>query len=424
MNKSKILENIKDNVAIDNFRKINRRHEKTKKILQNTLAVVICCLSVTGIVFAKDISNQIYNKYHIGKGIETAIDEGYVENIEMEEQSSNSIIQNEETGKIIEDNETKVKVSEIIMDDFTLSMTFEVTLSDEIKDILTAAEVAEMNFTDLVIYDENNIVLNAVYDQALDKFSKENNITPKKVIGSGLNMFVSEKDENTVKLIYNFYTGGESVYPKSKELHIDMNKIRISKNVETSLGDEEISIKGDWNFKVDVPEKMYNRENVTYIQKSTSNENFNVQSAVLYNTGMEIKMKFKAEKQKSSREIASSLSEELEFYYSLNEDDELKNIDIFNYLEQDIRENPEYQKLVQQEMEKWNFDKYLTNSSGERFDFSVGPRENGSAYIDENGIMTSTCMFDLTKYDATDEIILHLEYRGTKADIVLEKVNE
>ena len=75
-------------------------------------------------------------------------------------------------------------------------------------------------------------------------------------------------------------------------------------------------------------------------------------------------------------------------------------------------------------MEKWQFDKYLTNSNGQRFDFSVGPRENGSAYIDDNGIMTSTCMFDLTKYDATDEITLHLEYKGTKADIVLEKVEQ
>ena len=38
--------------------------------------------------------------------------------------------------------------------------------------------------------------------------------------------------------------------------------------------------------------------------------------------------------------------------------------------------------------------------------------------------MTSTCMFDLTKYDATDEITLHLEYKGNKADIVLEKVEQ
>lgn len=423
MSREKILNNIKDNIAIENFRTINKKRERNKKILQSTLTVAMCSLSITGIVFAKDISNQIYNKYFTGKGVEKAINEGYIEDTKMEEQSSNSTIQDEETGKIIEDNETKVKVSEIIMDDFTLSMTFEVTLSDKVKDIIIAQDVMEMNFPDIVIYDENNNILNSVYGDYLKKFSEKNNITPKEVIGSGVNMFVSEKNENTVKVIYNFYTGGECVYPKSKELHIDMNKINISKN-ETLMGDEEISIKGNWNFKVDVPEKMYNRNNIAYKQKSTSNKDFNVESAILYNTGMEIKMKFKAEKQLSMQEIETSISKELQFYWSLDKSDELRNIDILNYLESKERENPEYQKLLQQEMEKWQFEKYLTNSNGQRFDFSVGPRENGSAYIDDDGIMTSTCMFDLTKYDATDEITLHLEYKGNKADIVLEKVNQ
>ena len=423
MSREKILNNIKDNIAIENFRTINKKRERTKKILQSTLTVAMCSLSITGIVFAKDISNQIYNKYFTGKGVEKAINEGYIENTEMKEQSSNSTIQDEETGKIIEDNETKVKVSELIMDDFTLSMTFEVKLSDKVKDIITAKDVMEMNFPDIVVYDENNNVLNSVYNDYLKKFSEKNNIAPKEVIGSGVNIFVSEKNENTVKVIYNFYTGGECVYPKSKELHIDMNKINISKNVESIMGDEEISIKGNWNFKVYVPEKMYNRQNISYRQKSTSNKDFNVESAILYNTGMEIKMKFKAEKQLSMKEIGSSVSKELQFYWSLDKNDELRNIDILNYLENKERDNPEYQKLVRQEMEKWEFDKYLTNSNGQRFNFSVGPRENGSAYIDD-GIMTSTCMFDLTKYDATDEIVLHLEYKGTKADIVLEKVKQ
>lgn len=65
----------------------------------------------------------------------------------------------------------------------------------------------------------------------------------------------------------------------------------------------------------------------------------------------------------------------------------------------------------------------MTNSKGERFEFSVGPRANGSASIDDNGIMTSTCTFDLTQYDATDEITLHLEYKGNKAEVLLQKVN-
>ena len=62
MDKSKILENIKDNIAIDNFREINRKHEKVKKMLHSSFMVTVCCLSLTGMVFAKDISTRIYNK--------------------------------------------------------------------------------------------------------------------------------------------------------------------------------------------------------------------------------------------------------------------------------------------------------------------------------------------------------------------------
>lgn len=421
MEKSKILKNLKENIAIENFREINKKSERTKKILQSTLTVTICCLSLTGMVFAKDISTKIYNKYFTGKGVETAINEGYVANTEMEEKGSNSTIQNEETGEIIEDNETTVKVSELIMDDFTLSMTFEVTLSDKVKDIIKAQDVVEMNFPDIVVYDENDVILNMVYEDTLNKFIQENNKQSKEVIGSGVNVFVSEKNENTVKVIYNFYTGGECIYPKSKEIYIDMNKIGISKN-ETIMGEEEITLKGDWNFKVDVPEKMYNRKNIVYKQKSTTNKDFNVESAVLYNTGMEIKMKFKAQKQLSMKEIAKKICPELEFYWSLDKDDELRTIDILNYLESKARENPEYQKIAEQERSKWEFEKYLTNSKGEKFEFTVGPRENGSASIDNEGMMTSTCMFDLTTFDATDEITLHLEYKGNEADIVLERV--
>ena len=41
-----------------------------------------------------------------------------------------------------------------------LSMTFDVTLSDDVKEIITASEVKSMNFPDIVLYDENNLKYN------------------------------------------------------------------------------------------------------------------------------------------------------------------------------------------------------------------------------------------------------------------------
>ena len=423
MEKSKILENIKDNIAIDNFREIDRKQKKVKKMLQSTLMMTICSLSLTGMVFAKDISTRIYNKFHTGIGVENAINEGYVEKIEMEDQSSITTIKNEITGKVITDKETKIKVSDLVMDNHSLSMTFDVTLSDDVKDIITASEVKSMNFPDIVLYDENKLALYALDDNTINKCCDKNNIVIEKALGSGVNVFVSEFEGNTVKIVYNFYGGGNIVFPNCKEINIDLNEIRTSKDPECATGEEEIKVTGNWNFKVQVPAIMYNRDEIQYVQKSTTNKDFNVASAVLYNTGMELIIKLKTEGYMTSQEIGTAVSEELAFYYSLDKNDKLKTLDMLNYLERKAMEKPEYQKLQSNAMDVWRFEKYLKNSNGERFDFSVGPKANGEAGI-VDGIMTSTCMFDLTQYDATNEITLHIEYQGKKAKIVLEKLDK
>ena len=81
-----------------------------------------------------------------------------------------------ETGKIITDKETKIRVSDLMMDNRSLSMTFEITLVEEIKEILTADEVKGINLPDIVVYDENNLVLYALDDRTIDKCCEKNNI--------------------------------------------------------------------------------------------------------------------------------------------------------------------------------------------------------------------------------------------------------
>ena len=127
-------------------------------------------------------------------------------------------------------------------------------------------------------------------------------------------------------------------------------------------------------------------------------------------------------------DVAIAVSLDLMNYYAKlknNLEDKIEYIQKIknerNLAQDQVRENPKYQELENQSMEVWKFEKYLTNSKGERFDFSEGPRANGEAGI-VDGIMTSTCMFDLTPNDATDEVTLHLEYNGNQADIVLKRV--
>lgn len=427
MDREKIMENVKLKISISNFQKEENIEMPKRKNVLKSIAVACCMLfSISGMVFAKEISAKIYeNFFFTGNGMGTAINEGYIENTTMDYENSVATIENEETGEIIEDAGTQIKVDEFVMDDFNLSMTFDVILSEKAKQIVKSDEVFEMNFPDLVIYDENDVVLFSLFRDSFDAFCKEHQLDynydtrpDDKWVNTGVNTFVSEKNENHVKVIYNIYTDG-SPFPKSKKLNIEMKKIKISKD-ETVMGNEEITLTGDWNFGVDVPEKMYNRKTIVYQQKSTTNKDFKVTTAKVYDTGMDISMEFPGEKHPKE-----PTTPEIEFWKSLSQDDELKDIDILNYLEFPLHSTPEYQEYMKKSMERWDYEKYLTNEKGERFNMTEGPKENGGGSIDdETGIYTSNCTFDLTKYDATDTITVHVDYHGNTAEIVLEKMEE
>ena len=428
MGKEKIYGNLTENIGLEKFKKAERKSEKIKSFLEKTLTIVTASLSISGMVFAKNISQAIYdNVYGTGQGVATAINEGYIEKTENNYVTENTVVEDENTGNIIEDVETKVKIDEFIMDDFSLSITFDVEFSDKIKEIINPSNINQMDFSDMIIYDENNIVLLSTKMTMFDKFKEEMNLdydfenAPNdKLIGSGVNSYILEKSENNIKVIYNIYTGGDTIYPKSRKLNVKIDKIKIDSNIEIQKGYEEISITGDWNIQADVPEKMYNRQNLVYVQKSTTNKDFNVTSAVVYNTGIKLEYNFPAKE--SSEEVTIP---EIEFYNSLPENSELKTLDILNFISRKLYALPEYQEYEKERMKVWQLEEdYVLNENGEKFNFTVGPVENGSGHIDENNIYNRSAMYDLTTYNATDTITFHIKYNGTEADIVLEKVEE
>ena len=92
-----------------------------------------------------------------------------------------------------------------------------------------------------------------------------------------------------------------------------------------------------------------------------------------------------------------------------------------NYINRKMFYSEEYQKYLDESMKVWEFEKYLLNEKGEKFELTQGPRENGGGRIDENNIYHFSGMFDLTKYDMTDEIKVVIDYHGIKGEITLEK---
>ncbi len=428
MGKEKVFGNLAENVGLEKFKKAERKNAKIKSFFEKTFTIITASLSISGMVFARNISQTIYdNVYETGQGVATAINEGYIEKTENDYVSENTVVEDESSGNKIEDVETKIKIDEFIMDDFTLSITFDVEFSDKIKDIIKPEDINQMQFSEMIIYDENNVVLLSTKATMFDKFKEENNLDydfenapADKVIGSGMSSYITEKTENNVKVIYNIYTGGDVVYPKSKKLNVQIDEIKVDSDVEVRQGYEDIRVTGDWNFGANVPEKMYNRQNLVYTQKSTTNKDFNVTSAVVYNTGIKLKYTFPSKEGPEKVTIP-----EIEFYNSLPEDSKLKTIDIFNYISRKLYSLPEYQKYAKERMEIGKLDEeYVINENGERFNLTVGPVENGSGFVDENNMYNRSAMYDLTTYNSTDTITFHIEYNGTEADIVLERVDE
>ena len=133
---------------------LQEQKEKSKKkkkkinIIRTLATACACCVLVTGVVFAKDITNMIKNFFLNNNGMDNAIKNGYIDNPNME---------------YINSNGTEIKINSILMDDYNLSLEIGVK-GDFIKENIT-----EICFSDMIITDENK---NILYCEDKDTFEK------------------------------------------------------------------------------------------------------------------------------------------------------------------------------------------------------------------------------------------------------------
>ena len=139
-------------------------------------------------------------------------------------------------------------------------------------------------------------------------------------------------------------------------------------------------------------------------------------SAFIYDTGMKISLEVQSEKP-----LERPTSQEWEFYRTLDEGDEIKTSAICQYISIKEEQTEEYKKWKEQHRRLTNISVYLTNANGEKFEETQSASENGAANIDENGVLKYEAMFDLTKYNQTDSITIHIDYNGAQEEIVLGK---
>lgn len=160
-------------------------------------------------------------------------------------------------------------------------------------------------------------------------------------------------------------TGNPAEFPVSQKLNVTFNKIRYR---YWENGEEKYIIyKGEWSYKIDVPSKMSKSNIINYKLVSISDKNYQFDSAKVSNTAFKIS---------------------------------LSNCD-------DIA---------------WNDNECVENSNGTKF--YPAHRSDGDGEISHNnGITTYYNTFNLTNYDATDTLKVHLfKTNGDEIIIELEKV--
>lgn len=366
-------------LAIQNA--LNNENRTVSWEIMNIIKKVACFLLIiilaSSMIFVKDISAFISKyllKINSTEGVQDAIENGYIQEVNM---------------RHIESNGVNVKVKEILMDDFNLLILFDI----EIPEAESIETICNIELSNLVIRDEqdNVIALTLENSNKYEEFYKQINIqeTSKNIAYNKGSYYGEIIKKYGKSLEYKYMTYSDN-FPRSKKLKISFNKI-ILKNKNFY---EKTVIEGDWNITVDLPEEMYNREEMIYSVKTCSKDNIIVTKAQISNTGMKI-------------ELITKWGEPVYTEEDSEEEKERKKEEFFN-------NNHSVQNILIK-------NEYVENDDGERFYPVVNSSDgNGGHNQMLNGFLRYWQTFNLTKYNATDTLKVVLEKQGEIIEIELQ----
>lgn len=361
-----------------------KKKKKTRiKAIKTFATSCACVLVITSIVYAKDISNWVQNFFNDSKGIDTAIENGYIANPNME---------------YINLNGTEAKIENFLMDDYNLSFTLDLKFDENVN----VNEITRISIPDIIITDEENRILYCENKDSFDKFCEKNNIYyeynnfNENYIDSGSNWYIKNKDENTnrVEFIYNLQ-GGK--YPKSKKILVNFTSINMSMSKQEFSEKKEIFMAGNWNLNLDVPEQFYNREEIVFAVKNCNDNSIYIDEFSVKDTGTRFSFHTKLE----------------EIYYETDTE--------------------EVKKQKNEEMSRWYFNEikngryfiineYIEDENGNKYYPSIPSTENSKTSYLMSGDFTHYQTFSLTKYNITNKMKIYftLNLPNETKDIIIE----
>lgn len=246
--------------TIENAFKDKHKEKSTTIILLKRVAIFILCIGIVTAttVYAKDIINFITNIFiNSTPGIDKAVDNGYVQNVDMD---------------FITYNDIGVKVDYVLMDNNNLDISFVYKYYDD------NIEIDNISFNTLSIKDENNNMLFWLSENAipnndgivlLDTNAKFNNI---------------EKNIENKTIRSSLLLTSEN-FPNSQILTISISSIAIKINNQSTYVD------GNWNFSINLDNKFVTRNSSEYHSNSTSPYVDSVKTS-LSNTSLIIELNF------------------------------------------------------------------------------------------------------------------------------------
>lgn len=351
-------EDIKNNYLQKNNKKMRNVFMKKKVIATACASLVL----VSGIAFA--MNNKKLNNYDrgLGQGIETAVENGYIVNPEMDFIS-------------FDNKGTKIKIDDFLMDNHNLSIKFTIEFDEFLNNTIDIEKICDIELNDLIIRDEENRIIYAApssdrfkeycIENKLDyEFAKFN----ENYMNDGLNAYIDNKSDKSINLIYNIYT--KDNFPKSKKLYFSLKTLTL--HTMPIEQDNTTKLTGEWYAEVDIPENMYNRTVESYKVVNCDNKDFNIYTAIATDTGFEIGI-------------------------IMPEKD--KNESVIN-----------------------TYNSYIENENGEKFKCSSSvSRKVEREYIEQNKYKFYET-FKMTKYNSTDKLKVVLDYYGKSITILLEKI--
>ena len=258
-----IINRLEIDIAISNFR---NELKNNNIFLLKKIAIFILFFIIIGssTLLAYNGFKKIFHpemSYGIGSinssnSIKQAADSGYIENIEMDYIYSSNI---------------GCKVNSLILSDNDLCITFDFDFSKN--------NIAKNNLLiSFIVYDENNNIY--LYENPLlnkknmflKNFYKDMNINYNKndlfenIYATGL--YQDNLIETESQVISQFMGWTDKKFPHGKTLYIKVFDIGFIENNKF----KSISNNSQWNIKIDLPEKFYNRTSIKYeLKESISN---------------------------------------------------------------------------------------------------------------------------------------------------------